>query len=1854
MPISSPEPVASTSRATTAAQSVEAEAHDINIASVTNSQTRCESINTQLNPKALPVTDGLLKAWGEQKQKQAGAEPSASPKKQTTKKQTASAQKKHQKNRRGRSSQQQANLKALDGLFHNEKPASYDAFLEKISRVPISKIKKEPKAAEEVTPLISPQQAIEAAASLLSSGLNTNASYWALSENLNLHPHANPNADSFIDRLYAFANASTQYQGAKTPQQKGKQTSAEKASLSQGVTPMPLKTEQASHKSNPETVNTTTSNSATIASATSLFSMGVIAQAKNWPMRILGLMGLVASQAENSQAAPITPNIVENNTNSNGTDFDDLTRNSSSANASAPNPTPQSHSPAPSNTSNNTQSIPTEVKNHLSALNLQVEDLAILGKFEIKKLPPAQKNAIITIALAELLYQMQFGQLAEQEPATRHRRNPEPSLTHVAEHFVQAEGWKDPAHLKAFVSQINKRKKRGAEEDLSLTEKADLTRRLLFESASMPSDELAQHLNIHGTVSPETKALLHRHFPDSRHSETGKIAKVVEKCTLGRFLTDVNPILGIEGAIEQLGRSIEELIKSRDWTEEQKIAFRIRTLEGYKSRYKQFSRAERFWQDVREGYAYGVPAVIMFENLRQDMLAKRDMTEMTVEEIERIKVAKNGWQSALGLMPGVAAVNGLLDLGEAIHKGSKDICRYLEDIFIAGLGAAELAGGLIGAHQFEEHIPNPISEVSQDILNQKLARVEADLESQLAENVHEQITQAEQEFKQQTPVITINEHQYVYLNGGENTGLYKIEPHSDGVKLVSLTQPEKILSQYTLNEGEEFVSHKLKEQIVSANEAQIWQDLTTQSHNYEIIKTRYSHHLNHIEHLTHEQMRLGNKYGELETRLKAEKGGKEQTNLNARLTHISTHLKTIAEKLEQAEAHRLALEEQLTKSQMHWLLLKAEAADLIPSLNLAEITKSYEELVKASLEHPESAADALTKLEDLLKEQTSSKNDQVDLRLKDIIQEAKTKADEHLQAALDNAHAGDKKYSQIHVDDNGTDFYVMRKGKGENEYKYKLVKEPHSQMYTLEAQSPKAPKEHGRFTMRQDGYLERAGLKGGMNNGEEVNPNPAGGAGHSNKVDPRQSLGINTHVDDMVKMSTKKVTKAKELQHIERTRSGWQVKPKRRPLMGLAVRKVETLFEEIIPERKEYSAVVHGSKSGMYVLKEYEGKVYRFKLVKEQHAELYKLRFDGEAGQYLETHPPIPTLKDHRLYRINGANELEQVGLKGGGKTTQHLTQAQKEIIRTNPLYQSALKALNERFRVEGLTFRLSELQQELLLVSRNIEELRPAQKEPSLLNPAQQRALLELERQKEAVLVSIQQTDEQMKTLLPQGEEGKTNAETALESKIAEIERALAHDRREAHILYKSLRQKRNSVNSELHKKAAEQAVLMQEIEDLKAEKPTEEAQKAANNKTLKNLMRKNKQIESKLNELTEKSKAASKAYNSAINNYDPHGLKQQMLEAKTLAESDFRAENKANNPPENPLESQPFKKRKRPENSNQDSAKKQTPLDMPYHEDGEQPGPSGVRQAQLYPEAIQEHQVIQDVEPAAIEPQAPQAEPIPQAPAPARQAPRVEQAPKVNPAQSVAKPAPVQAAPPKGAPSRARAKAPLQFGVRELPATEQQMRISSYFAKYKTFLDLSSKPINTARLQVLAELTKKIDLQLAITSTSIEKINKLPELQRTAQRENLIRLQATKETLVAQKAEATRQIQPIKSLIDAKTAAEKAVDLERKRLEQDAQKEIIRDYVTQQEKEAELKAEIQDLNKNYAELYQEIRQDNPRNPDPDLLERRTGLETLIREKTQELERLKAEIARFNPASSTERATALIARIEELVKSTN
>lgn len=90
--------------------------------------------------------------------------------------------------------------------------------------------------------------------------------------------------------------------------------------------------------------------------------------------------------------------------------------------------------------------------------------------------------------------------------------------------------------------------------------------------------------------------------------------------------------------------------------------------------------------------------------------------------------------------------------------------------------------------------------------------------------------------------------------------------------------------------------------------------------------------------------------------------------------------------------------------------------------------------------------------------------------------------------------------------------------------------------------------------------------------------------------------------------------------------------------------------------------------------------------------------------------------------------------------------------------------------------------------------------------------------------------------------------------------------------------------------------------------------------------------------------------------------------------------------------------------------------------------------------------------------------------------------------------------------------------------------------------------------------------------------------------------------------------------------------------------------DYVAQQEKEAELKAEIQDLNKNYAELYQEITQDDPRNPDPDLAERQEGLRQIITAKTQEVERLKAEIARFNPASSTERATALIARIEELV----
>ncbi len=1700
------------------------------------------------------MTDGLLKAWGEQKQKVVRAEPSVK-----AKKHTAQEQKKHQKNRRGRSSQQQRNLKALDGFFHNEKPATYDAFIKKINQAPIYKIKKEPESCEnaKTTPLISSQQAIEAAASLLSSGLNTHANYWALSRNLNLHPHTNPHANSFTDRFYAFLKATTQYQGAKAPQQKGKQTSIEIPL--RGEKPIPVKTEQAS-----QTANTKVTNSATITRATSLFSMGVIAQAKSWPMRILGLMGLVASQAENSQAAPVISDSIEDTKAPSNLALNSTRQTDDPIRASAHALYPASEMPStflsdlPIDTSANTQAIPDEVRAHLSKLNLSTEGLAALGKFEINKLPPEKRNTVITIAIANFLYQLQFGQLPQVELENRPKRELDKSLTEMTQDFITNEGWKKPEELKEFLKQVNSRRRRGAEEDLTITEQVDITFRLMLESASIPETELAEYLNIHGTVSPDTAALLHRHFPETRKTDTEKIAKVAEKCTLGRFLTDTSPILALEGAIENLGKSIEELIKSRQWTEDQKIKFRIRTLDGFKDRYKTLTRSERFWQDLREGYAYGVPAVILFEKLRQDMLAKREMTKMSVEEIERLKVAKNGWQSIFGLMPGVAAVNSLLDLGEAVHEGSKDICRYLEDIFIAGLGIADLAGSIYGAHQFQEHISVPLSEVSQEILNQKLTHIEAELNAEMAQEVHTKIANAEQEFKQAAPVVTVGDKKYIYLAKGENKGLYQVQLGSDGIELVSLTQPHKTLTQYLFNEDGNAVVHKLSKEIPTTDQTQIWQDLTTQSQDYAVLKSRSEHHQTHIAHLINEQSRLRSKHVELEQGLAENPGVQVQKNLQSRMEHIEVHLTQLVEKLSIAEEHNRQLEARLTKSYMHLLLLKTEAADLmsVSTLISAKVATAYEEVVMALIKNSEETEQAIAALEKALAEEAFDKNQQVDLKLEEITKESQLKAAQHIEEQLNYAQPADKKYSSVKASHNGVDLYVTRVGKGGKTHKYKLIKDAEANTYHLRAKSSGAPSENGHFILLESGYLEQ--------------------------------------VSQAV---------AALIQYQERSTESTII-----ALTKISVTTIDSFFEEAIPAKKEYSKVLQSKTGGMYVIRQFRGKAYRYLLLKEPHTDLYKLIFDREVGDLSEAEHSGRPPKNHGLYRISN-KELKQVGLKGGGKSTQHLSQARKELLRAEPIFTMTLNALRQRFELETYKSQLQQLEKELILQSRNIAQLNPAERGSLPLNQAQQAALDELQAQQTATLARIQQTDEIMRTLQPEGEEAKTSAEVALEEKIAEIERELAHEKRQAHDIYKNLRHQRNALRSELHTKAAEQAAITQEIEALRAEKPTEKAQRVAKQKNLQQLGRKKNQVESKLAELTERTQAANAAYDAAISNYDPRGLKQQMLEAKILAESDFRAENKASHPPD----SIPIKKRKNPENANpQDTPKKQTPLDRSHTEDDEQAGPSGVRHPPRQPEAVHNKPPAADVQPQV------------------QQAGQALQGQKVPP------------------PKR---QGPLQFGARSLSAAEQQMLATPYANKYKTWLEASSKPIDTARLHLLSQLRDKINNQLATLEISISNISKLPDAEGLLRQQEFTKLQETKNILLAQKIEAIKQIQAIQALLNAKAAAEHALEQEKNNLEQEVKKELIKEFIALQGKEAELKAEIKALNQAYAEVYQETK-NNPENPN--LIARQAGLAASIKEKTQEAALVKDQIEHFNLGASAEKLAELTAKIEALVKSIN
>ncbi len=290
--------------------------------------------------------------------------------------------------------------------------------------------------------------------------------------------------------------------------------------------------------------------------------------------------------------------------------------------------------------------------------------------------------------------------------------------------------------IKAKVAVVHEKIQGGNEDEIKAAV-ADLL-------SSKPDVETLKHFFEDKDLPAETSAMLRRFYPDVKKASSHHHVEIFNHCDPMELIEIVqlfSPELQIMGAIKSLGEMVAQIISDSQMTDEQKDNYRRYYLQSFKDRFHAMTPVERSLLGLKAAASGGPFGLALYLKQLEDAEYHREMSSLTVEEIEGIEIGGAMWQALIAFVPYVGEatmlINAGFDIAEAVKQGKTDICEYIKDGLTIILGARSLrerlairepSHGGLSAHDssevFEEHnVDHQLEAIKDQVLHGKTGKM---------------------------------------------------------------------------------------------------------------------------------------------------------------------------------------------------------------------------------------------------------------------------------------------------------------------------------------------------------------------------------------------------------------------------------------------------------------------------------------------------------------------------------------------------------------------------------------------------------------------------------------------------------------------------------------------------------------------------------------------------------------------------------------------------------------------------------------------------------------------------------------------------------------------------------------------------------------------------------------------------------------------------------------------------------------------------------------------------------------------------------------------------------------------------
>ncbi len=977
----------------------------------------------------------------------------------------------------------------IDDYFFSKEPEGYKEFKKFITGYDLEEeLENNPKIL-----LGSKKDAIEAVGQIAASGLQMHANYHAVRKNLNLAPKIPPKSESsFFGSVFNYFNSFFYEKKTDTNSETKKQALLTENKAAESPGPNILKEKER------QPIKSKLVNKAPVYAAKKVEDIpnkiyerietrkdsvekNEIAQflldpsaslpllitlaAKNWPTRILGILGLIANAARDADATPVPLSTaastpidfdINNQTQINTTDFLSLAAD----------------------------------KDQLPIELIEIQ--------EFNQYSEEEKVNFGTLMMAHYFYILNHGRVF----ISTSTESSEVSLTEIVSAFNQEHPWNKPDKIASFLqaaSQVSP-----ASREKRAIGYRGRTSGFLFNGAR---NHALARIATASAKKPQIEKRIRNNqpHPNSRdsffsmleHIEKTNIDELTQSCTLTNFLSLVSPVVGLILMGKELIQQIEEEIEAHKWSEKHKNDFRKQILENFKKSYLSMSAAERVLYKAKRYVGGGIPAAVEMGILLTDIETRQEMTSLSVDQIEGLRTAEIVWQSATSFVPFVPAINALLDISEAAVSGSKDICRYLTDLFVIGTSFIEGGEGEKGVsetfeHPYLEELPE-ISAEKTEYLDNKMKLLESDIKDLSPLLLAEKIAEIEETNYQKYPIITSENSRYVHMEG-KYTGLYEVKTEGENLHIYSLETIEEISEHLDITKD----SASLKK-TPAALQAEIANKLQHSFRELHSSKEHLEHLLDQSAKVEHQKAHQTTIYDYIQEHIHQDHRGEAVTALtksiervNEKIGKINARIEKFKQSIKDSEmgifllkedyaarvettSHEASLTAALkVKTEKEIALYKAKTlyenaeAQLASSETLAELKNEITEC-KAALLKQDTEINQIKlirrkeKLEQANKEAlTISKQVQQELEQHLHDQERKSRIEEHIRCKRAGETCGQQgtetEFPNIGRDPVGDDFWAaLETGVDHNGFNQKLIEFTKSN-FALDAELPEVLK----------------------------------------------------------------------------------------------------------------------------------------------------------------------------------------------------------------------------------------------------------------------------------------------------------------------------------------------------------------------------------------------------------------------------------------------------------------------------------------------------------------------------------------------------------------------------------------------------------------------------------------------------------------------------------------------------------------------------------------------------------------------------------------------------------------------------